>query len=203
MSAYPLMLEGASLSALVVGGGRVATRRVRSLLAAGAAVRVIARSARPELEALAGAHSNLHITIGSYAPAAIADADLVIAATDDAAVNAAVAADARAAKRLVNVAHAPELGTCIVPAVHRAGDVVVAVTAGGVPAAAARIRDEIAHTVDHRYGDALGALAALRRALLEAHDREAWARATGELLGPEFCRAVEDGRLAERVRAWR
>ena len=83
----------------------------------------------------------------------------VIAATNDAALNATIARDAAEKGKLVNVVDAPELGSYITPAVHRTGDVVVAVSAGGVPTAAARIRDSIGAPVDQRYADAVRELA--------------------------------------------
>jgi uroporphyrin-III C-methyltransferase/precorrin-2 dehydrogenase/sirohydrochlorin ferrochelatase len=49
MSGYPIVLDGASISALVVGGGAVATRRALALLDAGALVHVVAPAVRPEL----------------------------------------------------------------------------------------------------------------------------------------------------------
>ena len=83
------------MSALVVGGGRVATRKV-----AGAARRRRARARRraggtTELEHAAEDHDRLTVTRAAYSPARLGDATLVIAATDDAGVNAAIAARRR------------------------------------------------------------------------------------------------------------
>jgi siroheme synthase-like protein len=128
---------------------------------------------------------------------------LVIAATDDPAVNATVADDARAAGRLVNVVDRPELGDFITPAVHRCGDLVVAVTAGGVPNAAARIRDSIGRTIDGRYAAAVRDLAALRRTLIAAGKRERWNEAAAALVGEDFCERVESGAFAAGIAAWR
>jgi siroheme synthase (precorrin-2 oxidase/ferrochelatase) len=118
-------------------------------------------------------------------------------------VNAAVLADAQAASRLVNVADAPADGSFWTMATHRAGDLVVGVSAGGVPGAAARIRDAIASRFDHRYGRALADLAAVRRALLDRGEGDAWRRRATETFGAGFCDGVENGTLAERVTSWR
>ena len=203
MSGYPLVLDGARLEALVVGGGAVARRKVAALLDAGASVRVVAPDVSVELRGLVRADSRLTIAARRYTPDDIATAMLVIAATDDRATNAKVARDAHARNRLVNVADAPDEGNCATPAVHRAGELIVAVTSGGVPRAAARVRDMVAERVDGRYAGAIGALGELRSRLLAAGDREQWRRAADELVGADFCASVEDGTLLGRVREWR
>jgi precorrin-2 dehydrogenase/sirohydrochlorin ferrochelatase len=128
---------------------------------------------------------------------------LVIAATDDPRVNAAVAADARAAGCLVNVVDHPETGDFITPAVHRCGDVVVAVTTGGVPNAAARIRDAIGERIDSRYAGVVHDLAVLRERLIGAGERDRWSEAAASLVGEDFCDRVEAGDLAARIVEWR
>lgn len=196
-----MMLEGATISALVVGGGSVATRKVRALYDAGAAVHVVAPAIASELETLAGGRIRL-----TYAPFDARHLDgitLVFAATNSGMVNEAVAHAARARGLPVNVADAPDVGTFVTPAVHRAGDVVVAVTAGGVPAAAARIRDAVATRVDDRYGAVVGELASLRRTLIDGGNRVRWQEASASLVGDDFCAEVERGALTARVREWR
>ena len=202
MSLYPLMLDGAALSAVIIGGGAVAARKASALLAAGATVRVVSPSIAMELETLAR-DSSIELIRDRYEKRHIGDAGLVIAATNDHTVNAEVAVDAKSLGRLVNVASEPAAGNCITPAVHRAGDVVIAVTAGGVPSAAARIRDEVARRVDDRYAAAVKELSSLRRALLERDDRERWSSATAALLDDDFCRRVESGLFGEALAEWR
>jgi len=202
VSGFPLVLNGEAIEALVVGGGAVAERRVAGLLEAGARVRVVAPAMIPALRALRVSAPKLELIERPFQPGDVGDALLVIAATDDRATNARVAADARRAKRLLNVVDEPESGNCVTPAVHRSGDVVVAVTTGGVPGAAARIRDAIAERFDARYAEATVALAALRRKLLERGDRDAWRRASDALLADGFCARVEGGQFPEEVRQW-
>jgi siroheme synthase-like protein len=198
-----LILDGTAIDALVVGGGAVATRKTLALLDAGASVRVVAPTVTDALRDAAARNDRLRLTHGHYATTHLCDATLVIAATDDVATNAAVAADARAAGRLVNVASAPDLGNCATPAVHRSGDLVVAVTTGGVPNAAARIRDAIGVRFDARYAGAVGELGTLRRSLLDRGDRGRWAEASASLIGADFCAQVESGAFDERLAEWR
>lgn len=96
MSAYPIVLDGRAIRAVVVGGGEVAARKVFALLGAGAQVHVIAPKITAELEA-ANDHASLRVTHGVYEAGQLADATLVFAATDDHATNARVAEDARRA----------------------------------------------------------------------------------------------------------
>lgn len=204
MSAYPVMLDGARISALVVGGGAVAARRADALAAAGARVQIVAPAVDEAIDALAARSPDMvHIARRAYAASDLSGVTLAVAATDDSAVNEAVARDAIARGVLVNVADAPECGTYITPAVHRAGDVVVAVSAGGVPAAASRIRDRIASTVDARYADAVRDLAAVRRDLLARGERTRWREASRALADDDFCARVESGRLHDELAPWR
>ena len=132
-----------------------------------------------------------------------ADVNFVVAATDRADVNGTVAADARAKGILVNVADAPDLGTCTIPALHRVGEIIVAVSTGGVPSAAMRLRDEMARIVDERHGRAVSELIELRRSLLDRGERGRWHDASAELVGPDFLADVGSGRFSERLGQWR
>lgn len=197
------MLDGTAIRALIVGGGSVAARKARALAEAGATVHVVTRSASPELATFAATCPVVTVSEKSYETADIVNATLVIAATDDSALNEDVAAAARARGLLVNVVDAPERGTFVTPAVHRSGDIVVAVTTGGVPTAARRIRDAIASSVDSRYAAAVHSLATLRRTLLANGRRDRWREATDALTGADFSSQVESGRFAEQVAQWR
>ena len=87
-------------------------------------------------------------------------------------------------------------------AVHRSGDLTIAVSTGGVPTAAARIRDTLARRFDERYGLALSALHQMRSRLREA-DSDAWGRAAADLIDEDFCESVEKGSVPDEVSAWR
>jgi precorrin-2 dehydrogenase / sirohydrochlorin ferrochelatase len=203
MSGYPLLLEGTGLDVLVVGGGRVAHRKAVALLESGATVRVIAPEIGAELREVAGRWPRLALVERPYRGDDIGDAVLVIAATNVRDVNAAVTTDALSRGRLVNVADFPEDGNCVTVASHAVGPLVVGVSAGGVPDAAVRVRDAIADRFDGRYETALTTLVALRRALLDEGDRDGWHAAKRDLIGGDFCVAVEGNGFGTRVAAWR
>lgn len=203
MSGYPVLLEGRAISALVVGGGRVALRKARALLATGATVRVVAPAIIDELQALRERESRLTIEPRGFEDNDVRYATLVIAATDDRATNARVAQVAREKHRLVSVADLPAEGNFVGMATHRSGDVVIGVSAGGVPRAAARIRDAIAERFDIRYASAIAVLRSLRRRLLDAGGAAKWELAMNRLLDEGFCARVESGALAAEADTWR
>lgn len=203
MSGYPVLLEGEAVTALVVGGGSVASRKVRALIAAGVRVRVVAATIADELSRLAEVEPGLTIEQRRFEDEDVGDATLVFAATDERTTNARVARLAREQRRLVSVSDAPGEGSFSGMAVHRSGDVVIGVSAGGVPRAAARIRDAIAERFDQRYAIAVAALRSARRRLLGKGGAAAWQSAMDGLIDDRFCSRVESGALIAEADAWR
>jgi precorrin-2 dehydrogenase/sirohydrochlorin ferrochelatase len=124
----------------VVGGGKVAERKIRKLLDCGAYVRVISPNVRPQLQRWAE-EGRIEWLCRPYVPGDVADAWLVFAATSDRQVNRLVWAEAEQAGRLVNVIDDPDLCTLTVPASTRRGVLQVAISTSGTnPAVAARLR---------------------------------------------------------------
>jgi len=142
VGAYPVLLELAGRRAVVVGGGPVALRRARGLLAAGASVAVIAPAVLPELAEL----SEVAVSLRSYADGDLDGAWVVHACTDDPAVNAAVAAEAE--RRRIPCVRADDAagGSARTPAVTRGAGLVVAVGSDGDPdpTRVAAVRDAVA-----------------------------------------------------------
>ena len=201
MSDFPIALHGERLTAVVVGGGRVGTRKALALAEAGAQVLVVAPEVTPELEEAARAHL-VTVARAEYSADQIERAMLVVAATDSREANARIALDAHSRGKLVNITDFPDEGNFHTMALHRSGDVTIAVSAGGVPGAASRIRDAIAERFDGRYERAISALRGLRSRLI-ARGGEDWRDAAPKLLDDDFCSAVEDGTFSERVDSWR
>jgi siroheme synthase-like protein len=202
LSGYPIILDGHKLRALVVGGGPVAARRLAALLDAGAEVRVVAPELSPQAQAVVVAHG-VEWTRAEYASEMLGDVNIIFAATSSAAVNAMVASDAGRVGCLVNVASGAAEGNFFTPAVHKLGSAVIAVFAGGVPAAAARIRDHIAGLLDPRLADALGRLARMRKEELGGNEPGRWLDASRELLAEDFVASVGNGEFERRLQRWR
>jgi uroporphyrin-III C-methyltransferase/precorrin-2 dehydrogenase/sirohydrochlorin ferrochelatase len=135
---YPIGLDLTGRRVVVVGGGRVALRRARTLLAAGADVTVIAPRVEPGLADLP-----LAVRQRGYRDGDLEGAWLVHAATSDRAVNSAVADEAERCRIWCVRADDAALSRAWTPAVARHGDVTVAVTAGGDPRRAQRLRAAI------------------------------------------------------------
>lgn len=135
----PILLDLTGRQVVVVGGGAVAARRVHTFLQAGAQVRVIA----PEvLEEIGAGGAEVHRR--RFAAGDLAQAWLVVTATDDPDVNAAVAAEAAENQRFCVRADEAGAGTARVPAIHTSGDVTVSVNAGDDPRRAVNLRNLIA-----------------------------------------------------------
>ena len=201
MSDFPIALHGERITAVVFGGGSVGTRKALALADAGAQVRVVSPLVTAELEE-AGQQHRITIVRDAYRSAHLDRATLVVAATDSREVNAQIALDANTRGKLVNITDHPDEGNFHTMAMHRSGDVTIAVTAGGVPGAAAKIRDAIAERFDGRYERAVSALRGLRSRLIAGGD-DRWRAAAPKLIGDDFCSSVEDGSLTEKVESWR
>lgn len=159
-----LALEGRS--ALVVGAGPVAARKVQDLLAGGASVTVVAPKVCADLERLAQAGS-IRLLRRPYEAADVQAMFVVVAATDDEELNATVSRHAQARGILVNVVDRPALCTFTLPAVVRRGDLTLAVaTDGRCPAFASALREELESSYGPDYAGALDLLAELRREMI-------------------------------------
>lgn len=162
---YPIALDLHDKRCLVVGGGVIADGKLDALLAAGARVTVVSPDVLPRIAALA---AELRITWHQrpYQPSDLAEAFVVIAATDDRAVNAAVAADARAAGTLVNAVD--DIPNCdfFAVAVVRRGDLQVAISTNGrSPAFARWMREQLDAALPAEYDDLLAVLGNVRDTL--------------------------------------
>lgn len=137
---YPVCLRLTGRSVLVVGGGAVATGRVRGLRDAGASVRVVALEASEQLRA-AAERGEISLELRPFSAEDLAGAMLVVSAVDDPRASEQVASAARARGVLCTVADRPALCDFTMPSVGRRGPITVAVsTAGKAPALAARLR---------------------------------------------------------------
>ena len=157
--AYPIFLNLAGRRAVVVGGGQVALRKARALADAGAAVRVVAPEFLPQF----AEDERFECVAETYQARHVADAVVVVAATDDEAVNARAAADAREAGALVNVVDEPDRCDFIVPSQVRRGDLLIAVSTGGAaPSLARRLRERLEKEFGPEYETLLVALREVR-----------------------------------------
>ena len=159
MDYFPAFLDLDGKPCIVVGGGEIAARKVRLLLAARARVTVVAPEVGDSIAALAADGSLTHVE-RSYAPEDLDEAWLAISATGDADVDAAVYADANARRVFCNAVDRQENCSYITPAIVDRSPVLVAVSSGGsAPVLARRIRERLEASLPAR----LGTLARLAR----------------------------------------
>lgn len=140
MKYYPINMDIRGRRCVVVGGGRVAQRKVLQLLRAGGSVRVVAPRVTARLRALA-ARGRIVLVERSYRKGDLGRAALAFAATDSEDVQRRVAADARRQRIPLNVVDVPHRCDFTVPAVLRKGRVVITVsTEGAAPYISALVK---------------------------------------------------------------
>jgi precorrin-2 dehydrogenase/sirohydrochlorin ferrochelatase len=167
MSLFPIFLKLTGRPCVVIGAGNLAESKIESLQAANASVSVIAPKASARIVAMAEA-GEIVWQQREYATGDLAGNFLVIAATDNPAVNRAVFAEAEAASILINAVDDPPFCDFYFPSVVRRGDLQIAIsTAGASPALAQRLRKEINAILPLDTGDWLTELGNLRREVLQ------------------------------------
>ncbi|HEV3497343.1 MAG TPA: bifunctional precorrin-2 dehydrogenase/sirohydrochlorin ferrochelatase [Actinomycetes bacterium] len=162
---YPVNLVLDGRSCLVVGGGKVALRKVEGLLDSGGRVTVVASSIHSALRALPG----VTLLERPWQPDDLDGMWLVIAATDDPAINAAVFAEGERRGIWVNGADDPAHCSFTLPSVVRRGDLQVTVSTGGrSPALATWLRRRLEGEIGPEYAVLLDLLATEREGLKAA-----------------------------------
>jgi len=187
MDYLPVFLQLRDRPVLVVGGGRVAARKVELLRRTGAKITVVAPELADDVRELA-AKGELHYVNTVFSPEHVTGTVAVVAATGVPEVNAAVSAAAREQNIPVNVVDDPVASTFIFPAIVDRSPILIAISSGGqAPVLARRIREQMEAFLPAR----LGALArfmgerrkAVKRALRTAARRSFWERIVGGVVG--------------------
>lgn len=160
---YPIFLHLADKPCLVAGGGSVALSKARGLLAAGARVTVVAPRVLPALAKL----KNLTVKRKFFSPRDLAGRFwLVMAATDDAALNSRIVSQARRRRLWACRADQGAEGDFMVPAVARRGPLTVAMSTGGLsPALARHAREKVQEVFGPEWHRAVALLKGRRKFL--------------------------------------
>ncbi len=170
MEYYPAFLNLHGKKAVVVGGGKVAERKVLSLLRSGADVTVISPFLTNRLDREKSLGTIRHLA-RKYRKNDLRGAFIVIAATDSPETNRIVGRDAPA---LANVVDVPSQCNFIAPSVVRRGPLTIAISTGGTsPAMSKALRKELEGIYSSRFSDYLGFIKKIRaKALTEIDDRK-------------------------------
>ena len=166
MRYYPVFLDLRGASCLVVGGGQVGERKVKTLQACGADVRLVS----PELTAYLAEEvrqGRVRLLASAFLPEHLEGLFLVIGATDDPETNLRISQEARARTLLCNIVDRPEECNFIVPATIRRGDLIIAVSTGGrSPALAKKIRQDLEKRFPDIYNSYVALLGRVREYVL-------------------------------------
>ena len=167
MKYYPIFLDIRGRRCLVIGGGKVAKRKVDSLLQAGGQVTVISPTLTLGLTSLVAAGKIMYHR-REYKPGDLKGFFLIYAATSNEEVHRHIAAEAAKRGVLLNVVDRPALCTFIVPSIVSQGDLTIAVSTGGAsPALARRIGKTLREIFGPEYDQALQILAKIREKLTQ------------------------------------
>jgi len=198
---YPLFADLRGRRCVVVGGGAIAERKIAMLRRCGADVTVVSPTITARIRRDAGARKIRYVA-RRFRPSDLRGAWLVVAATDDQAVNRSVFRAAQRGRIFANVVDQKPLCSFILPSIVTRGDLVIAISTGGAsPTVAKRLRREFERTLKDDYAKLLRLLHGLRpiakRRLPSYNDRK---RYFDQLVrGPVF-RLVKDGRVQEARR---
>lgn len=158
---FPLVVDLANRSVVVIGAGRVGVHKASQLLESGARVTIISEEVLAPVPEGVGA---LHVR--RYEPGDLAGALLVVAATGDAVVNDAIVQEANERRILLNVVDDLGRSNFHFTAVHRDGDVLVSVSTGGAsPALAQWVRNAVARALPKNLASVARQLRAERSAI--------------------------------------
>ncbi len=198
MRYYPVNLDIQKRACLVVGGGGVGTRKVKTLIDCGAKVTVVSPEASAKLAQMA-AEGLILLEKRAYRTNDLEGKFLVIGATDDEALNRRIHADAERLNTLCNIADRPEICNFILPAIVNRGDLVIAVsTSGKSPAYAKKLRKELENQFGEEYEPLLRLMGVIREKLLrEKHAPEAHKPLFEKLITAGLIDLIRGNRTAE------
>ena len=174
MRYYPVSLDIKNRKCLVVGGGSVGTRKVKTLVECGAKVTVVSPGVSGQLLELAN-NGSIVLEKRSYRKTDLDGMFLVIGTTDDEELNRQISIDAEKLNMLCNIADRPKVCNFILPSIVNRGDLTISIsTSGKSPALAKRLRIELEEQFGNEYAELLRLMGAIRKKLLsQKHEPEA------------------------------
>ena len=204
MPYYPIYLDITDRPVLVVGGGTIAEGKALQLIEAGARVRIVSPALTERLSELAERDVIEHRS-GLFVDEDLDNVILVISATDDQAVNEAVANAATKRGLLCNVVDQPVLCNFITPALVTRGGLQISVSSsGGSPSVTQRVKREISNLIGEEYGQFLELAAEMRaEAKRRIPDFERRKKVLHAFVESEAINLIRDGRRDDARRiAW-
>ena len=162
MAKYPIFLDLNGRRVVIIGGGSVAARKAETILTTGARLVVVAPHLDDTLRKVC-AGTKAELIESKYSKDYLTGATLVIAATNEEALNRQIYKDCQQLEILCNVVDSPELCDFYVPAVVQRGNLQIAVGTGGKsPAYAGHLRKKLEKIFTDKHGEFLDSLDAIR-----------------------------------------
>ncbi len=198
MRYYPAYLDMRGRPCLVIGGGTVAERKTLTLLEAGADITIVSPTLTLKLQELSLSGKITHRK-KKFEEKDLSGEFLVIAATDSPDLNSIAAQACKIKHILVNVVVPPDESSFIVPSVVERGDLLIAVSTGGIsPALAKKIRQEIEAHYGAEYTLFLERLATVRKRVLDEVPDEQNRRAIFQaIVDSDVIDLVKQGKMHE------
>jgi len=152
MKYFPVFLDANYISAMIIGGGEVASRKIELLLKSTTNITIMSKDVCASVERLINVHQLTWLK-HNYQSGHFSPINIVIAATDDTLVNKAIAKESRALNILTNVVDQPELCTYITPAIIDRSPMLIALSSSGsAPILIRMLREQIEKTLPQGYG---------------------------------------------------
>ncbi|NLM04193.1 MAG: bifunctional precorrin-2 dehydrogenase/sirohydrochlorin ferrochelatase [Clostridiales bacterium] len=166
-SYYPIMLKIEGKPCKVIGGGRVAERKINTLLKHGADVTLISPKITEGLSILAEKGKIKYIN-RNYQKGDLKGAYLAFALTDNKDINAECEKEARENNIFINIADSEDLSDFIIPASINRGSLNISISTGGKsPMLAGKIKKELEEIYGEQYEYILNTLWELRKKILK------------------------------------
>ena len=196
MAYYPIMVDLTGREVLVVGGGSVAGRKIKTLLDYRAVVSIVSRELSTEIKDYVDSGEVRYLG-EEFNPVFLKEIFLVIAATDDAELNHRISQAAEAKGLLINAVDQPSDCNFIVPSIIKKGDLIVAVsTSGKSPALAKKIREQLTEYFGDEYDIFLRIMGGIRSEVISSgSDQNENSRIFNQIIDSDLFEAVKAGKL--------
>jgi len=194
MRYYPIYLDIKDRDCLVVGGGSVGTRKVKTVLECGANVTVVSLAATEKLHQLSN-NGEIKLEERPFQTTDLDDRFLVIGCTDNQELNVNIHAEAERRGLLCNIADRPKVCNFILPSIVNRGDLIIAIsTSGKSPAFAKKLRKHLEKEFGNEYAKFLNLMGAIRQKLLnQDNEPEAHKHLFEQLIEKDLVQMLKNG----------
>ncbi|MCC0645950.1 MULTISPECIES: bifunctional precorrin-2 dehydrogenase/sirohydrochlorin ferrochelatase [unclassified Clostridioides] len=164
---YPINLKLDDLDVVIIGGGEVAYRKCKNFLDFNKSVTVVSKHILNKFYDLEG---NINIIKDNYKEEYIESSSVIIAATDNRALNLEIGLYCRENKKLVNVVDNVKISNFTIPSYVKRGDLLISVSTGGKsPSLSSKIKKELEEKYTEDYEEYLNVLGEIRKEVIKKY----------------------------------